>query len=285
MIIKQLKYRAINQSELYLLRIGVVYNMKTYKAIDKIGQAIIADCLCEAIVLKGSIGRGDDDEYSDVDMYAIVTEENYQLFMERREKYLKSYRDIVFLAENDFGVKQMLAIYDDALHVDLYTTTMENLDHGNPVKVYYDPMNLFDNYQVINKMFTNEELISIFDESLYYFVEAASAYARKNYPWTAHILAGAIANCAVLMRNRYDKEYAFLGLKKINEILPEEEYALIEGAYANLNKDGFQKANTYILQMLELIFNSMEESIRSTCNIKFYDWCKENVNVTLFASK
>lgn len=178
--------------------------MKTYKAIDKIGQAIIADCLCEAIVLKGSIGRGDDDEYSDVDMYAIVTEENYQLFMERREKYLKSYRDIVFLAENDFGVKQMLAIYDDALHVDLYTTTMENLDHGNPVKVYYDPMNLFDNYQVINKMFTNEELISIFDESLYYFVEAASAYARKNYPWTAHILAGAIANCAVLMRNRYD---------------------------------------------------------------------------------
>lgn len=70
--------------------------MKTYATIDKIGQAIIVDGLCEAIVLKGSIGRGDDDEYSDVDMYAIVTEENYQAFMERRETYLKSYRDIVF---------------------------------------------------------------------------------------------------------------------------------------------------------------------------------------------
>ena len=259
--------------------------MKTYNAIDKIGQAIIADGLCEAIVLKGSIGRGDDDEYSDVDMYAIVTEENYQLFMERREKYLKSYRDIVFLEENDFGVKQMLAIYEDALHVDLYTTTMRQLDHGNPVKVYYDPKKLFDNYQVINKTYTNEELISIFNDSLYYFVEASSAYARKNYPWTARILASAISGCAILLRNRYDKEYAFLGLKKINEILPEEEYVLIEAAYANLNKDVFQKANTYILRMLELIFNNMEEGARSICNVKFYEWCKENVNVTLFASK
>lgn len=67
--------------------------------------------------------------------------------------------------------------------------------------------------------------------------------------------------------------------------MPEEEYVLIEAAYANLNKDGFQKANTYILKMLELIFNNMEESARSICNVKFYEWCKENVNVTLFASK
>lgn len=31
--------------------------MKTYNAIDKIGQAIIADGLCDAVVLKGSIGN------------------------------------------------------------------------------------------------------------------------------------------------------------------------------------------------------------------------------------
>lgn len=259
--------------------------MKTYDAIEKIGQAIIADGLCDAIVLKGSIGRGDDDEYSDVDMYAIVTEENYQVFMDRRETYLKSYGEIVLLTENDFGVKQMLAIYDDALHVDLYTTTMKYLDHSNPVKVYYDPKKLFDNYQVISKTYTNKELIDIFDDSLYYFVEASSAYERKNYPWTAHILASVIAGCTILLRNRYDKSYSYLGLKKINEILPQEEYALVESAYANLNKDGFHRANTYILEMLELIFNSMEDSVCSACNIKFYEWCKENVNVTLFGNK
>jgi predicted nucleotidyltransferase len=257
--------------------------MKTYEAIDIIGQAIIKDGLCNAIVLKGSIGRGDDDAFSDIDMYAIVSEDNYEAFMDRREMYLKTYKDIVFLTENDFGVKQMLAIYEDALHIDLYTTTMEQLDHSNPVKVYYDPNHLFDDYEVIPKIYTDEELVEIFNDSLYYFVEASSAYARGNYPWTAHILIGAISGCTKLLRNRYDKEYAFLGLKKINEILPADEYALIEEAFANLNKDGFQRANQYILKMFEIIIGDMNDSVRCACNRKFYEWCKKNVNVTLFS--
>lgn len=259
--------------------------MKTYDAIDKIGQTIIRDGLCNAIVLKGSIGRGDDDAYSDIDMYAIVSEENYQAFMKRRKMYLQSYKDIVYLTENDFGVKQMLAIYEDALHIDLYTTTMERLDHSNPVKVYYDPNHLFDNYEVIPKTYTDEDLAKIFNDSLYYFVEASSAYARRNYPWTAHILIGAISGCTILLRNRYDKEYSFLGLKKINEILPTEEYALIEEAFANLNKDGFQKANEYLLKMFDIIFMDMKDNVRHACNRKFYEWCKKNVNVTLFSKE
>lgn len=67
--------------------------------------------------------------------------------------------------------------------------------------------------------------------------------------------------------------------------MPEDEYVLIEAAYANLNKDGFQQTNTYILKMLELTLDSMEEIERNACNLKFYEWCKENVNVTLFACK
>ncbi|MBE5961231.1 MAG: hypothetical protein E7256_07570 [Lachnospiraceae bacterium] len=49
--------------------------MRTYDAIEVIGQKVINRGLCEAILLKGSIGRGDDDEFSDVDMYLIVKEE------------------------------------------------------------------------------------------------------------------------------------------------------------------------------------------------------------------
>lgn len=257
--------------------------MKTYDAIDKIGKEIIKEGLCEAIVLKGSIGRGDDDEFSDIDMYVIVTEVNYQTFMDRRESYLKTYGDIVFLTENDFGVKQMLAIYDDALHIDLYTTTIEKLDHSNPVKVYYDPEHIFDNYKVVHKIYSDDEIVKIFDDSLYYFVEASSAYERKNYPWTANILSASIDGCTKLLRNRYDKDYSYLGLKKINEILPPAEYTLIEDAYENLNKDGFQKANTDILKMFEIIYEDMGENLRRACNSKFYEWCKKNVNATLFS--
>ncbi|WP_167958390.1 nucleotidyltransferase domain-containing protein [Anaerosporobacter faecicola] len=256
--------------------------MKTYEAIDRIGKAIIEDGLCEAIVLKGSIGRGDDDAYSDIDMYVVVAKEKYSVFMDRRLSYLKTYGEIVYCTENDFGVKQMLAIYENALHIDLYTTTMEQIDHNNPVKVYYDPKQLFAGYEVKHQPYTEEDLVKLFDDSLYYFVEADSAYARKNYPWTAHILSAAIAGSVKLMRNRYDPDYAYLGLKKINEILPMEEYELVEEAYANLNKEGFQKANQCILDMLELVLSDMKEEVRNACNLKFFAWCKKNVNVTLF---
>lgn len=140
-------------------------------------------------------------------------------------------------------------------------------------------------YNTNPKIYTDEDIASIFNDSLYYFVEASSAYARRNYPWTAHILIGAISGCVKLLRNRYDKEYAFLGLKKINEILPAEEYCLIEKAFANLNEDGFQKANEYILNMFDIVYRDMKDSVRHDCNHKFYEWCKKNVNITLFSKE
>lgn len=60
------------------------YEMRTYEAIEKVSNAIIADGLCEAILVKGSIGRGDDDEYSDVDMYVVVKNEILKSFLEKR---------------------------------------------------------------------------------------------------------------------------------------------------------------------------------------------------------
>lgn len=257
--------------------------MKTYDAIEKIGQVVIEDGLCEAIVLKGSIGRGDDDEYSDIDMYVVVTEDNYDTFMQRRYSYLSTYRDIVFMEENDFGVKQMLAIYDNALHVDFYTVTMDKIDHSNPVKVYYDPKHLFDNYIVEHNPMMHEKLAQLFNSTLYYFVEASSAYARKNYPWAARIMDDAVAGAATLLRYEYDKDYTYLGLKKINEILPREEYMLIESAYANMNEDGFQQTNRDILAMLEIALQRLPKKVIELCNMKFYNWCNANVNVTLFA--
>lgn len=54
--------------------------MRTYDAIQKVSKSIIEDNICDAIIVKGSIGRGEDDEYSDVDMYAIVSEEKWMNF-------------------------------------------------------------------------------------------------------------------------------------------------------------------------------------------------------------
>lgn len=46
------------------------------EAAARIVDAAVADGLCEAVVLKGSIARGDADEFSDIDLYLVVSPQN-----------------------------------------------------------------------------------------------------------------------------------------------------------------------------------------------------------------
>lgn len=256
--------------------------MKLEDAIQSIATSVIQDGLCDAILLKGSMGRGDADEYSDIDMYLITSSELYDSVLKRRQTYLESYKKILFREENDFGILQMLAIYEDAVHVDLYTTTVEKMDHSDPIKVYYDPKGLFEHYEWHRDGLTNQQLVKVFNSALYYFVEGDSAYKRKNYPWAARIMDESISKATILLRSHYDKQYAFLGLKKINQILPREEYELIETAYGCMNKEEFLKAMKALVAMLDLFVSRCEEEIRVELNLEFFAWIKENVGKTLF---
>ena len=90
------------------------------EVIARIAGAVVADGLCEAVLLKGSIARGDADEFSDIDLYLVVSPQNRDAVLERREKYLAAYGDIVFIEDVVFGLPQKVAIFSSALHVDLY---------------------------------------------------------------------------------------------------------------------------------------------------------------------
>lgn len=254
--------------------------MRTHDAISIISQSIIDTGLCEAILLKGSIGRGDDDAFSDIDMYVVTSPEHYDAFLSKRYECLLSYRDIVFSEENQFACLQMLAIYDNGLHIDLYTTTQEKMDHSDPIKVCYDPNHLFSDYSYVREPISQRELASHFNTILYSFVEADSAFRRKNYPWTARILDHALASATILLRSLVDPEYAFLGLKKINEVLPSDQYDLLVDAYANLHEGGFWHTNEILMQILALFLT--ETSDTSGLNLKFYAWTQENINQVLF---
>ena len=155
--------------------------MKTYDAINAISKKVSDDNLCDAILLKGSIGRGDDDEYSDVDMYLIVSPENMAAVLQKRYEYLLAYKEMVFLEDVNFGLPQKVAIYVDALHVDLYVALKEQIEHTDPIKVWYDPKGLFDDYSYHRDDMTEKEIADHFSEVLYCFVEADTAYQRKNY--------------------------------------------------------------------------------------------------------
>ena len=255
---------------------------RTYEAIEKVSNSIIHDNLCEAILVKGSIGRGDDDAYSDVDLYVIVQEEKMSQFLDKRVHYLESYKKVVFYEYVNFVAEQVVAIYDDCLHIDLYTVTIDKLPHNDKAKVIYDPNHILDDYCAKVQLTTPEELAERFSSALYYIVEAESAYQRKNYPWTSYILSNSIANCAVLLRYLYDEDYAYLGLKKNNEILPSKQYLWLEEASKNLTESGYPLALYKIIKILEFVTNHIHKDIRDLFHLDFFNWMKEKLENQLF---
>ena len=71
--------------------------MRQTEAIDAIAGAAMADGLVEAALLKGSFGRGDEDAFSDVDLYLVVSPEVREAVLARRRTYLAAFDDPVFL--------------------------------------------------------------------------------------------------------------------------------------------------------------------------------------------
>ena len=258
--------------------------MRTYDAIEAISKKITEDNLCEAIILKGSIGRGDDDEYSDVDMYLVVVPEKMNAVLAKRQEYLSAYKEIVYLEDVNFGLPQKVAIYEDALHVDLYIVQKEQIGDADPIKVWYDPKGLYEDYTYHRSDVSEEDVAEYFKEVLYSFVEADTAYKRKNYAWAAKIMGNAIAMTAFLLRYHYDKKYAFLGLKKINEIIPAEQYQLLEDAYGYLGRDTFDKANGCLIRALEVFIANSGNSLKGKLDMPLFGWVKGKLGSLLFAN-
>ena len=252
-------------------------------AISRIAGAAVADGLCEAVLLKGSIARGDADEFSDIDLYLVVSPQNRGAVLERREKYLAAYGDVVFIEDVDFGLPQKVAIFSDALHVDLYVAGPQQIGNLDPVVAAYDPAGRFESVSPTRADVTDEELRRHFSSVLYCLVEASSAYGRENHAWAAKIVSDATGELSVLVRSLYDRRYAFLGLKKLNEVVPVEDYRLFEDVYACVGRGDFPGAARTVLNVLDAFLANADEGLTSQLDTRFLAWTKRSLGTLLFA--
>ena len=254
-------------------------------AVARVAGAAVADGLCEAVLLKGSISRGDADEFSDIDLYLVVSPQNRGAVLALREQYLGSYGDIVFLEDVDFGLPQQVAIFSDALHVDLYVAEPQQVGSLDPVVAVYDPAGLFEDVMPARADVTDEELCRHFSSAIYCLVEASCAYGRRNDAWAAHIMSGAVGELSPCLRSLYDPRYAFLGLKKINEVIPAEDYQLLEGIYTSLGRGDFLGAAQAILNILDAFLANAGDGLAAKLDVRFLTWAKESLGSVLFAKR
>ena len=53
-------------------------------ALKAISESLVEDPLVQAVFVKGSIARGEEDEFSDIDLYCLVKEEDKGDFLNKR---------------------------------------------------------------------------------------------------------------------------------------------------------------------------------------------------------
>ncbi len=190
-------------------------------AVNTITESLKADKRVEAVFLKGSMGRGEHDAHSDVDLYVLVREEDQKAFMEDRLNHLSAYRELLFHEDLFIIAPQIIAVYDDLLHVDLYTVTEKSFVTKDFFTVVYDPNDLMDKFKVSQTLVLTEQ--EFYDEAYdvaWFLFQYYKANQRGSHAWAAHLLSYVHARLAKVLLHHYAPERGQLGIKALERDAP-----------------------------------------------------------------
>lgn len=240
--------------------------MKQIEAIDKITEVICKDPAVKAIFLKGSIARNVMDAYSDVDYYCLVDELEKASFLNRRLDYLTAYRPLMFWSESNFVGPQIVGVFDDGLHFDLYTVTEASLHHTDEVKVLYDPEGILLNYVAEPLTIRDEDLINHFHAFTFSLLEFETAYLRGDLLWASRLASHLSGDLALVLRYVNDKENAKLGFKRLGDALDDASKAKMREAMDLCGPSYLPKGPLMLIEILEKTLSHLPLQITERLN-------------------
>ncbi|OIN67196.1 DNA polymerase III subunit beta [Exiguobacterium sp. KRL4] len=236
--------------------------MHQLHAIEQLVARLRQDPAVEAIFLKGSFGRGEEDVYSDIDLYCLVSEERMAKFLTRRLTHLSVYRPIIWKDDIFIVAPQLIVVYDDLLHVDLFTVTRESLNHSDTIRVLYDPKGQLETYIDMSSLtLTTKEAENEAIDAVWFLFQYQKAAGRGNALWAVEMLRSALIKFAKVLLHRYVPDRAQLGLKTVPDYLPESPRLRLEAIYnvlvpathteaARLYREFLQEERPHLQQML-----------------------------------
>ncbi|MCP3029005.1 nucleotidyltransferase domain-containing protein [Halobacillus sp. A5] len=190
--------------------------MRQEKAVKKLVDSLKEDYSVRSIFLKGSMGRNEHDQHSDIDLYCLIDEEEVEPFLSRRLSHLKAYKEIVFYDDIFIIAPQVIAIYEDWLHVDLFTVTEKTFQNNDYFTVLYDPNNLMNSYKSNQKLTLSEdEFKDHVTDVAWFLFQYKKAMERGNPTWAPEMLRHVMRSLSSIILYRYAKDRSQLGLKTI----------------------------------------------------------------------
>ena len=238
--------------------------MKQEEAVKAISQSLMRDELVKAIFLKGSMGRGEYDEYSDVDLYCLVDEEDEAFFLTKRLKHLESYRKILFYEDFFIIAPQIIAVFDNLLHVDLFTVTEKSFKEKDYFRILYDPEGRLTKFQSTqNLLLSLEEFSGCAYDVAWFLFQYNKASQRGNDLWAVEMLQHVMVNLSKVLLHRYKPEKAQLGLKSLESQLPPIQLDKVKTIFMYITPNSHRKAVYYLINLLRDEINWIESKVES----------------------
>jgi predicted nucleotidyltransferase len=241
---------------------------KHQKILDRFLTACQVDDRIVAAFLVGSNAKGKADEHSDLDLYAVTTDQAFADFDATRESFIRLLGEPVFV--EDFGIPNILfLIFPDGSEVELYYASESRLGEifNAPHKVLLDKNNIttdivpreereFDQVKQVEKL---RHLIYWFWHNFSHFVTAMA----RNQVWWAHGQLDELrAMCVGLARLRNDfsdtevEEEVYF---KIENAMPIEMLSPLKDTFCPLDKEALLKAGAVILDFYRVLATSLAQ--------------------------
>jgi predicted nucleotidyltransferase len=226
--------------------------MRQEIALDKVTASLKGDQSVRCIFIKGSMGRKEHDEHSDIDLYCLVDESEEDNFLKRRIDHLRAYNEMIFHDDIFIIAPQIIAIYEDWLHIDLFTVTEKTIQHKDFFTVLYDPENLMEKYKKDQHLTITSEAFrdSVLDAAWFLF-QHKKASERGNNTWAPEMLRHTMRNVSTILLERYANKRAILGLKTIHRDLPLDIQHKIENIYELMTPSHHRESAVYIADLLK----------------------------------
>ncbi|SDL92513.1 nucleotidyltransferase domain-containing protein [Sediminibacillus halophilus] len=222
------------------------------QALKKITASLQTDPLVQAVFVKGSIGRGEHDENSDIDLYCLVEESDKQSFLERRLHHLQSYGSLLFYDDIFIIAPQIIAVYEDLLHVDLFTVTEETYIEKDYFRVIYDPERLMDKYVSGQHLtLSQEEFLDDVTDVAWFLLQYRKTALRGNNLWAVGILHHIAVHLARVLLHCYSPNRAQLGLKAVEASLPVEMEAEVRTIFQSMTPELHSQAAVHVVRLLQ----------------------------------
>lgn len=252
--------------------------MKQLDAVNTVLSHIIKDSSVRAVFLKGSIARGEMDEFSDVDFYCLVKENELDSFLNRRIEYMEKYRPLIFTENANFVGPQIVGVYDNGLHFDLYTVTYDTLHHTDEIKVLFDPENLLSDYSPQNFALTEEGILGYFNEISFTMLEFEAAYCRNDLLWASRLGSHISGYIAIILRSIYDKENTKLGFKRLHKKLDANLYTKFADAMDLLGPSYLPKGVQALSEITKEIIATLPTDVSGRINMEFFNYMLDKIN-------